>query len=105
MAIISLKDVKVGRVFFDGKGAEFVESFTKQDGTEASKKYSAFFDSAHGLSVGDTGNVSGLLSVKARLWEREGEAAVPVADIVLNSPRFEATGGGNPQDYSDDTPF
>lgn len=101
MAIVSLKDVKVGRVFFDGKGAEFVESFTKQDGTEASKKYSAFFDSAHGLSVGDTGNVSGLLSVKARLWEREGEAAVPVADIVLNSPRFEATGGSD----DSDTPF
>lgn len=101
MAIISLKDVKVKRVFYNGLGAEFVESFTTRDGETAEKKYSAFFEAPHGLNEGDTGNVSGLLSVKARLWERDGEAPVPMADIVLNSPRFEATeGGGSTEDSS-----
>lgn len=101
MAIVSLKDVKVKRVFYNGLGAEFVETFQTREGQTVEKKYSAFFDAPHGLNEGDTGNVSGLLSVKARLWEREGEPAVPMADIVLNSPRFEATGGSD----DSDTPF
>lgn len=92
MAIVNLKDVSVKRVFYNGLGAEFVETFQTQSGETAEKKYSAFFEQPHGLSVGDRGNVSGLLSVKARLWERDGEAPVPMADIVLNSPRFEASG-------------
>lgn len=102
MAIAKLANVKVSRVFYNGLGAEFVESFQTRSGETAEKKYSAFFDSPHGLSEGDVGNASGLLSVKARLWERDGEAPVPMADIVLNSTRFEATDGG-----SDDegTPF
>ncbi len=99
MAILSLKNVTVKRVFYSGLGAEFVESFERNDGTPGEKKYSAFFDTPHGLSEGQVGNVSGFLSVKARLWERDGEPPVPMADIVLNSPRFEASGGG------DDTPF
>jgi hypothetical protein len=99
LAIVNLKDVKVKRVFYNGLGAEFVETFQTREGETAEKKYSAFFDAPHGLSEGDVGNVSGLLSVKARLWERDGEAPVPVADIVLNSPRFEASGDADP------TPF
>lgn len=103
MAILSLKDVRVGRIFYNGLGAEFVESFERNDGTPGEKKYSAFFDTPHGLSEGQVGNVSGLLSVKARLWERDGEPPVPMADIVLNSPRFEAVDGGS--GYKDESPF
>ena len=99
MAIISLKNVTVKRVFYNGLGAEFVEAFQTRSGEQGEKKYSAFFDEPHGLSEGQVGNVSGLLSVKARLWERDGEPPVPMADIVLNSPRFEASSG------ADDTPF
>ena len=99
MAILSLKNVTVKRVFYSGLGAEFVESFERNDGTPGEKKYSAFFDTPHGLSEGQVGNVSGLLSVKARLWERDGEPPVPMADIVLNSPRFEPSSG------ADDSPF
>ena len=99
MAIISLKNVTVKRVFYNGLGAEFVEAFQTRSGEQGEKKYSAFFDTPHGLSEGQVGNVSGLLSVKARLWERDGEPPVPMADIVLNSPRFEASSG------ADDIPF
>lgn len=101
MAIANLKNVKVGRIFYDGKGAEFVESFQTRSGETAEKKYSAFFDEPHGLDIGDVGNASGLLSVKARLWERDGAAPVPMADIVLNSTRFEATEGSD----DEGTPF
>ena len=100
MAILSLKDVTVKRVFYNGLGAEFVETFQTRSGEQGEKKYSAFFEEPHGLSEGQVGNVSGLLSVKARLWERDGEPPVPMADIVLNSPRFEAAEGGG-----GDTPF
>ena len=99
MAILSLKNVTVKRVFYNGLGAEFVETFQTRSGEQGEKKYSAFFEEPHGLSEGQVGNVSGLLSVKARLWERDGGPPVPMADIVLNSPQFEASGGG------DDTPF
>ena len=99
MAILSLKNVTVKRVFYNGLGAEFVEAFQTRSGEQGEKKYSAFFDEPHGLSEGQVGNVSGLLSVKARLWERDGEPPVPMADIVLNSPRFEASSG------ADDIPF
>ena len=98
MAILSWKEVTVKRVFYNGLGAEFVETFQTRSGEQGEKKYSAFFEEPHGLSEGQVGNVSGLLSVKARLWERDGEPPVPMADIVLNSPRFEAAEGGGDSD-------
>lgn len=87
----------VQRTFFDGKGASVKETFTKRDGTEGASYYTAFFDAPHGLSEGDTGKFSGLLSAKSNSYEKDGETRHS-ADIVLNSAKFEAA-------ESEDTPF
>ncbi len=88
----------VNRVFFEGKGASVVETFSKRDGTEGKSYYTAFFDAPHGLSEGATGKFSGLLSTKAREYEdKEGNPRTAV-DVVLNSARFEA-------EASSDSPF
>ena len=88
----------VQRTFFDGKGASVKESFTKRDGTEGASYYTAFFDAPHGLSDGDTGKFSGLLSAKVSSYEKDGETRHS-ADIVLNSAKFEAA------ESSEDAPF
>lgn len=98
MAITKAENVVAARVFYNGLGVEFHEKFTKQDGTEGVTKLTAWFKEDPGISEGQVGNVSGLTGVKARLWERDGEPPVPMADIVLNSARFEAV-------ESEDTPF
>lgn len=87
----------VQRTFFEGKGASVKETFTKRDGTEGASYYTAFFDAPHGLSEGDTGKFSGLLSAKSNSYEKDGETRHS-ADIVLNSAKFEAA-------ESEDTPF
>jgi hypothetical protein len=89
MALTYIRNAKVSRVFYEGKGAEFVETFQKQDGSEGSAKYTAWFDAPHGLSEGAVGNVSGLTGVKARIWTPDDGEPRAVADIVLNSARFE----------------
>lgn len=95
---IAIVNGKVNRVFFEGKGASVVETFQKRDGTEGNSYYTAFFDAPHGLEEGAEGKFSGLLSVKAREYEKDGEIK-HTADAVLNSARFEAA------ESSEDTPF
>lgn len=94
MALTYVKNATAARVFFDGRGVEFHEKFTKQDGTEGVTKFTAWFESAPGISEGAVGNVSGLTGVKARIWAPEDGEARAVADIVLNSARFEAADNG-----------
>lgn len=97
MALTYANNVTAARVFHDGKGVEFHETFQKRDGTQGVSKYTAWFEEAPGITVGAVGNVSGLTGVKARIWTPEDGEARAVADIVLNSARFEATGdGGDP---------
>lgn len=88
----------VQRTFFEGKGASVKETFTKRDGTEGASYYTAFFESPHGLSEGDTGKFSGLLSAKSREYEGNDGQTRHSADIVLNSAKFETA-------ESEDSPF
>lgn len=89
MAIISIRNAEVTRVFYNGKGAGIKESFTLRDGGEGARYYSAFFDEEHGLSEGDRGDFSGLLGTKVNQYEKDGETKYGV-DVTLNSARFEA---------------
>lgn len=102
MALTFVKNATAARIFYDGKGVEFQEKFTKSDGSEGVTKYTAWFDSAPDIREGGVYNVSGLTGVKARIWTPEDGEARAVADIVLNGARFEAVDGG--ADDSD-TPF
>lgn len=113
MAIINLRNATVQRVFFNGKGVALFESFESR-GEQRKSYYTAWFDSAPTLSEGDVVNVSGLLQVKEREYEKNGETKRSI-DVSLNSARIEngrqdpapeepwaATAPGN---YSDEIPF
>jgi hypothetical protein len=63
----------VTRTFFNGKGAEVTETFTKRDGGEGKTRWAAWFEEPHGLSEGDTVKVSGLHSDEISEWEKGGE--------------------------------
>lgn len=98
MAIVNVKNATVARTFYNGLGASIKETFQKRDGSEGASYYTAFFDKPHGLSEGDTGNFSGLLSVRAREYENKDGDTVTTADAILNSARFEPTDGGSDSD-------
>lgn len=67
MAFVTVEG-KIGRVFYEGKGAEVVETFTAQ-GKEVTKRWSAFFDQPHGLNVGAAVKVTGIHGDKVDEWD------------------------------------
>ena len=73
---------QVGRTFYDGKGAEVIESW-QQGGETMTKKWSAFFNEPHGLTEGDQVEVSGIHGDKIDEWDKDGEKRR--ADTVLMS--------------------
>ena len=96
---------KVSRVFFSGKGAEVTETFTV-NGSEKSKRWTAWFDQPHGLSEGDGVKVSGLHSDQIDEWQDKvsGETKRSVKRS-LNKARLDARGGNTQQAPSDSVPF
>lgn len=63
---------KIGRTFYDGKGAEVVESW--QQGSETfTKRWSAFFEQPHGLVEGAEVTVSGIHGDKVDSWDKDGD--------------------------------
>ena len=87
MAIVNLRNATVQRIFHDGKGVAVYESFESR-GEQRKSYYTAWFDTAPTLEVGDIINLSGLLSVKEREYEKEGEKRRSI-DVSLNSARLE----------------
>lgn len=58
----------VEKVFFDGRGIALAETFTTKDGHTKQARYTAWFEQAPGLNVGDVGQFSGLLSTVIEDW-------------------------------------
>jgi hypothetical protein len=95
---------KVGRVFFDGKGAEIVEEFTVK-GTAMTKRWSAFFEAPHGLTVDSVVKVSGLHGDAIDEWQKDGETR-RVVKRTLNKSRIESTPAtASPAATSTEVPF
>lgn len=90
MAFVTVSGT-VGRTFFDGRGAEVVESWT-QGGETKSKRWAAFFDEAHGLSEGDVVEVSGMHSDKVDEWEKDGQTRHTVKRTI-NKARLKGLAG------------
>ncbi len=90
MAFSTVKG-KVGRVFFEGKGAEIEEEFTVK-GTQMSKRWTAWFDQPHGLTEGSVVKVSGLHSDELNEWQDKdsGETKRSVKRS-LNKARIDGT--------------
>lgn len=118
MAIIQLKQVEVARVNSRGHGVQVVEKWESK-GKTGQTRFTVWFDSEHGLSVGDKIDVSGLLGAKVgEPWtDRDGNQRTSV-ELSLNSPRIgsekaaqsapQQSAGDSwntPGDYDGGTPF
>lgn len=88
MAYTVVSNAIVDRTFHGGLGVAFHEEFTKRDGTTGKMYFSGFSEQPHGLSEGDRGTFKGVLSVKAREYEKDGEIRTSV-DVTLNNLKFE----------------
>jgi hypothetical protein len=87
VAKVTLNKVQVTRVFWEGKGAQVVESYKTQAG-ERSTRYSLFFDDPHGLVEGSVIDVEGLLSASVDEYEkRDGSGVGHSVALKLNKPR------------------
>lgn len=123
MAITTVNG-EITRTFFEGRGAEVTESWTS-NGETKTKRWSAFFDTAHGLNVSDSVTVSGMHGDKVDEWDKEGEVrhsvkrtlnkskveklngakpgAAPVAPTAPSEPVADVW--STPSSYNDETPF
>lgn len=87
MAKVTLNKVQVTRVFWDGKGAQVVETYKTQAG-ERSTRYSLFFDEPHNLPEGAVIDVEGLLSASVDEYQkRDGTGVAHSVALKLNKPR------------------
>jgi len=87
VAKITLNQVQVTRVFWEGKGAQVVERYVTQ-GSERTTKYSLFFDEAHNLAEGSVVNVEGLLSASVDEYDkRDGSGKGYSVALKVNKPR------------------
>lgn len=101
MATVTAKG-EIGRVFFDGKGAEVVEKFTVR-GSEVTVRWSAFFDQPHGLEVGSVVEVTGLHGDKSDSWPDKGTGEIRHGvKRTINKARVI---GSPVSSYNDETPF
>jgi hypothetical protein len=80
MAFVTVSGT-VGRTFFDGNGAEIVESWEVR-GETFTKRWGAFFDVPHGLFEGDVVEVSGVHQDKVDEWEKDGEKRHTVKRMI-----------------------
>jgi hypothetical protein len=86
VAIITLRDVQVTRVFWEGKGAQVLERYKTQFG-DKEQRYSIFFDEPHGLAEGALITVDGVLGVKIDEYQtKQGETKQGIA-ITVNKPQ------------------
>jgi hypothetical protein len=88
MAIVKVNG-SISRTFFDGKGAEVVESW-QQGGETRTKRWAAFFEQPHGLSEGDQVEVSGMHGDKVDQWEKEGQTMHTIKR-TLNKARVDGS--------------
>lgn len=95
----------VGRVFFEGKGAEIVEEFTVK-GNQVKKRWTAWFDAPHGLSEGQGVKVSGLHGDELNEWQdKESGETKRSVKRSLNKARIDSPPSPAAVNGYDGTPF
>jgi len=113
---------EVTRTFYNGRGAEVTESFTA-GGKDIKKRWACWFENEHGLSEGQTVEVSGVHSDQVDSWEKDGETKYNVKRSINKTKVKAAKGDGaaaaapsapvqpepdtwnTPGNYTDETPF
>lgn len=94
MAKVSLNDVQVTRVFWEGKGAQVVEKYTTKNG-ERETRYALFFDQPHGLQDGQIINVEGLLSANVDEFTKRDGSTGHAVNLKLNNPQVSKVDAGD----------
>lgn len=84
MASIEVKG-KIGRIFYENKGLEIVETYTTKAGKEVNAYFTVWLKTPSVLSVGDEVKVKGLYSHEISEWDNEGETKRKVK-VSINSP-------------------
>jgi hypothetical protein len=105
---------EVTRTFYNGKGAEITEKFTVKD-KEIKKRFTAWFESEHGLTEGQIVEVSGIHGDEVDEWtDRENnirhsvkrsinKAKVKGSEQRQSQPAAAESWSAAP--YNDETPF
>ncbi|HWV44630.1 MAG TPA: hypothetical protein VN039_01155 [Nitrospira sp.] len=91
MAFVNVSGT-VTRTFYQGKGAEVTESFEVK-GKEVKKRWTAWFDTEHGLSEGDVVEVSGLHGDEVSEWTDKDDQVRHTVKRSLNKAKLK----GEPQ--------
>jgi hypothetical protein len=98
----------VGRVFYQNKGIEVVESYKAQNGDIKTRKFTAWFDAPQNLTEGQTGTFSGNLSATIDEWTNQDgspkldSSGKPGRSVKLQINNATFTAGQTP---ADDFPF
>lgn len=84
MASIEVKG-KIGRIFYENKGLEIVETYTNKAGKEVNSYFTVWLKEPGNYSVGDEVKVRGLYSHEISEWDSEGETKRKVK-VSVNNP-------------------
>lgn len=105
MALATVTNAKIISTFFDGKGARVAEEY--QSRGETRKSYTVlWFQSPHGLNVGDVITASGAASVKmGKPWTTDsGEQREGKPELHINVTKTESESAPAGGQY-EDAPF
>lgn len=106
MAYVNIKEAVAKGSFFDGKGLNIAEEFTKRNGEPGEQRYTLFFDSPHGIAEGTRlEKVGGILSVRGRIVSPDNGEDWAAVDVVLNQPTYEIVSAPPQSNNSDETPW
>ena len=102
MASIEVKG-KIGRIFYENKGLEIVETYTTKAGKEVNSYFTVWLKTPTMLAVGDQVKVKGLYSHEISEWDSEGETKRKVK-VSINSPLVTSVSEGFAPTH-EETPF
>jgi hypothetical protein len=84
MATIEVKG-KIGRIFWENKGLEIIETYKTKAGKEVNAYYTVWLTSPTTFSVGDEVKARGLYSHEISEWDADGETKRKV-QVAINNP-------------------
>jgi len=85
MASIEVKG-KIGRIFWENKGLEIIETYTNKAGKEVNAYFTVWLSTpTTTLKVGDEVKAKGLYSHEISEWDSEGEIKRKV-QVAINNP-------------------
>ena len=88
MAKIMIANAEVTSVMKTGTGFRCQEVWTRRDGERVTQKFVVWSD--HAVAVGDTVNVSGLMSLKNEEFTNDKNELIKYTAIHVNNPKVDS---------------